>query len=80
MFCLLFFSARMEQMKLRHLEEFPARTPNIPPPQGLLTHNTQKSTQFHTIQNEFHIIHGVCKIWDKSGIEIFLFAGIDTVI
>uniref|UniRef100_A0A3Q1HA76 NF-kappa-B essential modulator n=1 Tax=Acanthochromis polyacanthus TaxID=80966 RepID=A0A3Q1HA76_9TELE len=26
--------ARMEQMKLRHLEDFPARPPNIPPPQG----------------------------------------------
>ncbi|KAM8753682.1 NF-kappa-B essential modulator isoform 4-T4 [Acanthopagrus schlegelii] len=26
--------ARMEQMKLRHLEDFPARAPRIPPPQG----------------------------------------------
>ncbi|XP_030280154.1 NF-kappa-B essential modulator isoform X6 [Sparus aurata] len=26
--------ARMEQMKLRHLEDFPARAPLIPPPQG----------------------------------------------
>ncbi|XP_073326609.1 NF-kappa-B essential modulator isoform X2 [Pagrus major] len=26
--------ARMEQMKLRHLEDFPARAPHIPPPQG----------------------------------------------
>ncbi|XP_035513347.1 NF-kappa-B essential modulator [Morone saxatilis] len=27
--------ARMEQMKLRHLEDFPTRPPHIPPPQGL---------------------------------------------
>ncbi|XP_045912742.1 NF-kappa-B essential modulator isoform X4 [Micropterus dolomieu] len=27
--------ARMEQMKLRHLEDFPTRAPNIPPPQGV---------------------------------------------
>ncbi|XP_069025371.1 NF-kappa-B essential modulator isoform X5 [Embiotoca jacksoni] len=27
--------ARMEQMKLRHLEDFPARAPHIPPPQGV---------------------------------------------
>ncbi|KAM9350383.1 NF-kappa-B essential modulator isoform 2-T2 [Symphorus nematophorus] len=27
--------ARMEQMKLRHLEDFPARPPLIPPPQGV---------------------------------------------
>ncbi|TNN22891.1 NF-kappa-B essential modulator [Liparis tanakae] len=26
--------ARMEQMKLRHLEDFPSRAPHIPPPQG----------------------------------------------
>ncbi|XP_051804896.1 NF-kappa-B essential modulator isoform X5 [Acanthochromis polyacanthus] len=29
--------ARMEQMKLRHLEDFPARPPNIPPPQGVFS-------------------------------------------
>ncbi|XP_041859163.1 NF-kappa-B essential modulator isoform X4 [Melanotaenia boesemani] len=28
--------ARMEQMKLRHLEDFPARAPHIPPPQGVI--------------------------------------------
>uniref|UniRef100_A0A3Q3WXF3 NF-kappa-B essential modulator n=1 Tax=Mola mola TaxID=94237 RepID=A0A3Q3WXF3_MOLML len=28
---------RMEQMKLRHLEEFPARPPHIPPPQAFNT-------------------------------------------
>ncbi|XP_023146248.2 NF-kappa-B essential modulator isoform X5 [Amphiprion ocellaris] len=27
--------ARMEQMKLRHLEDFPARPPHIPPPPGV---------------------------------------------
>ncbi|XP_070824659.1 NF-kappa-B essential modulator isoform X4 [Chaetodon trifascialis] len=27
--------ARMEQMKLRHLDDFPTRAPNIPPPQGV---------------------------------------------
>uniref|UniRef100_UPI0037E88675 NF-kappa-B essential modulator isoform X3 n=1 Tax=Semicossyphus pulcher TaxID=241346 RepID=UPI0037E88675 len=27
--------ARMEQMKLRHLEDFPTRAPHIPPPQGV---------------------------------------------
>ncbi|XP_044067056.1 NF-kappa-B essential modulator isoform X5 [Siniperca chuatsi] len=27
--------ARMEQMKLRHLEDFPPRAPHIPPPQGV---------------------------------------------
>ncbi|XP_051281992.1 NF-kappa-B essential modulator isoform X4 [Dicentrarchus labrax] len=27
--------ARMEQMKLRHLEDFPTRPPHIPPPQGV---------------------------------------------
>ncbi|XP_034551641.1 NF-kappa-B essential modulator isoform X2 [Notolabrus celidotus] len=27
--------ARMEQMKLRHQEDFPARAPHIPPPQGV---------------------------------------------
>lgn len=32
------FSARMEQMKLRHLEEFAPRAQHIPPPQGTLTH------------------------------------------
>lgn len=28
------FRARMEQMKLRHLDDFSTRTPLIPPPQG----------------------------------------------
>ncbi|XP_060930504.1 NF-kappa-B essential modulator isoform X2 [Limanda limanda] len=27
--------ARMEQMKMRHVEDFPPRVPHIPPPQGL---------------------------------------------
>ncbi|XP_062247651.1 NF-kappa-B essential modulator isoform X2 [Platichthys flesus] len=27
--------ARMEQMKMRHVEDFPPRAPHIPPPQGL---------------------------------------------
>ncbi|XP_028266225.1 NF-kappa-B essential modulator isoform X2 [Parambassis ranga] len=35
--------ARMEQMKLRHLEDFPARAPHIPPPQGVFTGATFKT-------------------------------------
>uniref|UniRef100_A0A665UUY6 NF-kappa-B essential modulator n=1 Tax=Echeneis naucrates TaxID=173247 RepID=A0A665UUY6_ECHNA len=27
--------ARMEQMKMRHMEDFPSRAPHIPPPQGV---------------------------------------------
>lgn len=42
---LLSFSARMEQMKLRHLEEFTPRPPHITPPQGEHTH-TQNSFTF----------------------------------
>ncbi len=43
----LCFRARMEQMKLRHLEDFPARPPHIQPPQSTLqpTH----------VQNKMHI-------------------------
>lgn len=51
------FSARMEQMKLRHLEEFPPRAPLIPPPQGTLTHVHRHIFNIVNIVSEaFHVL------------------------
>ncbi|XP_035500476.1 NF-kappa-B essential modulator isoform X2 [Scophthalmus maximus] len=36
--------ARMEQMKMRHMEDFPPRAPHIPPPQGVFP-----GTAFNTV-------------------------------
>lgn len=44
----LSFSARMEQMKLRHLEDFSTRPPHIPPPQGT---SQPTRTQMHIDNN-----------------------------
>lgn len=43
--CVHLCSARMEQMKMRHMEDFPARAPLIPPPQSTVQPNT--NTQKH---------------------------------
>lgn len=46
-------------MKLRHLEDFPARAPLIPPPQGTLTQQThsyahvQKQPFMHELKSVF---------------------------
>ncbi|XP_028309723.1 NF-kappa-B essential modulator isoform X4 [Gouania willdenowi] len=48
--------ARMEQMKLRHLDDFPTRAPHIPPPQGVF--NTVPAASSFRIQGSVPVDQG----------------------
>lgn len=66
---IIFFSARMEQMKLRHLEEFPPRAPLIPPPQGTLTHIHRHVVNI--VSEAFHVLCMAVQYWIQLKLQYF---------